>query len=115
MLFADPPVTWPDAPPLSPLHVVLLFAGVPLLLTAVIVLLVYAPSMARGPRYRPGLAWRAPPEWFAGPEQGLAALDTAPPPAIEVAAGQPVGATAHSALERREPESLAAGGASASW
>jgi hypothetical protein len=46
----------------------LIYIGIPLLLFVVIALLVYAPSMARGPRYRPGLGWWAAPVWFGGPE-----------------------------------------------
>ena len=45
----------------------LLFVVVPLAICLVIGLLVYAPSLARGPRYRPGLSWWAAPVWFNGP------------------------------------------------
>ena len=115
MPFADVPVTWPSGEPLSFLYVVLVFVGVPLLIAAVIFLLVYAPSTARSPRYRPGLAWRAEPEWFAGPAEGLAALDSSPPATGQLAAAQSTGATAHDADPAHRPERLAAGGASASW
>jgi hypothetical protein len=44
-----------------------IFIGLPVLLFVVIALLVYAPSMARGPRYRPDLGWEHAPVWFDGP------------------------------------------------
>ncbi len=53
---------------MSSLHALLFFAGVPLLIIAVITLLVMAPSLARGPRYRPGQEWYAEPVWFGGPD-----------------------------------------------
>ena len=114
VILADPPVTWPNPPPMSPLTVLLLFVGVPLLLAALITLLVYAPSTARGPRYRPGLSWWAEPEWFDGPEQGLRALESGGQPVAELA-GQSTGATAYAYGQRPESKSPAAGGASASW
>jgi hypothetical protein len=48
-------------------HTVLVFAGIPALVVAVVALLVFAPSIANGPRYRPGLSWWAPPVWINGP------------------------------------------------
>jgi hypothetical protein len=69
-----------------------LFVGVPVLLFVVIALLVYAPTVARGPRYRPGLGWWHGPVWFEGPPAG-------------------------SDASRREADeaTLAGGGASARW
>jgi hypothetical protein len=114
--FADVPVTWPSGESLSFLYVVLLFVGVPLLIVAVIFLLVYAPSTARSPRYRPGLAWRAEPEWFDGPAEGLAALDVGSADrGGQLPAGPSTGATAHSPEREPRREPLASGGASASW
>lgn len=46
----------------------LVYVGIPVALFLVIALLVYAPSMGRGPRYRPGLSWWAAPVWFNGPD-----------------------------------------------
>ena len=46
----------------------LVFVGLPALVILVIWLLAAAPSIARGPRYRPGLSWWATPEWFNGPD-----------------------------------------------
>lgn len=62
---------------LSPLQTLLIYVGIPALLFVVIVLLVSAPSVARGPRYRPGLGWWAAPVWFNGPEDADAAVRTA--------------------------------------
>jgi len=72
---AVPPEAWPDADPPSTLQVLLLLAGIPLLLFTAIAFLVYVPSMARGSRYTPGLAWRNENEWFGGPSGGVEALD----------------------------------------
>ena len=71
-----------------------LLVGVPLLLIAIITLAVMAPSLARGPRYRPGLSWWAEPEWFGGPEGGIRRLEENAP---------------------QRHNRVAGGGASASW
>jgi hypothetical protein len=63
---AEAPSTWQDPPPMSTLHALLLFVGAPALIIALVSLLVIAPSLARGPRYRPGQEWDAQPEWFGG-------------------------------------------------
>ncbi|MET0740408.1 MAG: hypothetical protein ABWZ26_02525 [Candidatus Nanopelagicales bacterium] len=55
---------------LSTLEVLWWFVGLPLLIIAVVALLVYAPSIARGPRQRPGPSWSAGPVWFNGPTDG---------------------------------------------
>jgi hypothetical protein len=65
---ALPPEDWPNPPEMSTLHAILLFVGVPALIFVVITLLVLAPSLARGPRYRPGQDWDAQPEWLSGGE-----------------------------------------------
>jgi hypothetical protein len=49
---------------MSTLQALLVFVGIPLLAIVVISLLVIAPSLAKGPRYRPGQQWDAPPEQF---------------------------------------------------
>jgi hypothetical protein len=59
---------------LSVLETLLWFVGVPGALFVLIVLLVSAPSMARGPRYRPGLGWWAAPVWFNGPDNADTAV-----------------------------------------
>lgn len=66
-------------PGLSVLQTLLIFVGIPAGLFVVIALLVSAPSMARGPRYRPGLGWWAAPVWFNGPEDADNAVRTATP------------------------------------
>jgi hypothetical protein len=53
---------------LTAIQTLLIFVGIPALAFVVIALLVSAPSMARGPRYRPGLGWWAAPIWFDGPD-----------------------------------------------
>lgn len=74
------------------LDALLVFVGVPLLATVVIALLVYAPHIAKRPRYRPGRPYDGEPLWFDGPSRPEAALESAPP-----------------------GESVRGGGASASW
>lgn len=66
-----------SGPGLTVLQTVLIFVGIPLALFVLIALLVSAPSMARGPRYRPGLGWWAAPVWFNGPEDADTAVRTA--------------------------------------
>lgn len=62
---------------LSVIETLLWFVALPGALFVVIALLVSAPSMARGPRYRPGLGWWAAPVWFNGPENADLAVRTA--------------------------------------
>jgi hypothetical protein len=47
-----------------------LFVGIPALVISIIYLLVFAGSGARGPRYRPGVAWRGAAQWWGGPAGG---------------------------------------------
>ena len=72
---AAPPEGWPEAEPVSTLHVLLLLGGGPLALFAIISLLVYVPSMSRGETYTPGLVWRNEDEWFGGPRGGVQAVE----------------------------------------
>lgn len=85
-------------------HTLLVFVGIPALVLAVLALLVFASSIAQGPRYRPGLSWWAPPVWIGGPTA------TKPDPANlpELPAGTKT-ATAGTGVARTT------GGASASW
>ena len=71
LFLADVPQSpvWPDPPPMSTLHALLLFGGVPLAISVGIALLVLAPSLARGPRYRPSETWDADAEIFGEPPQ----------------------------------------------
>ena len=67
MDLADTPATWLDPASDSMLQILLYFVGLPLLIMGVITLLVMAPSLAKGPRYRPNQQWDAHPEWFGSP------------------------------------------------
>jgi hypothetical protein len=83
-LIASPAWAIPDdgAEPgtgLTVMETVLIYIGIPAALFAIIALLVWAPSLARGPRYRPGLSWAAEPVWFGGPADAEAAVAAATP------------------------------------
>jgi hypothetical protein len=89
-------------------HSLLVFVGIPVLVIAVLALLVFASSIANGPRYRPGLSWWAPPVWINGP------TPTKPDPANlpelpELTSAPGATATAATGVART------LGGASASW
>jgi len=64
---------------LSVVETLFWFVAIPGVLFVGIALLASAPSIARGPRYRPGLGWWAAPVWFNGPESPDAALRAAAP------------------------------------
>jgi hypothetical protein len=85
---------------MSTLEALLIFAGIPLLITVVIVLLVYAPSLARGSQHRSS-AWTGQPELFVGAGASSRAL----PPG----SGSEAGAGASHRGDQ------GAGGASAQW
>ena len=91
-------------------HTLLVFVGIPALVIAVIALLVFAPSIATGPRYRPGLSWWAPPVWINGPTA------TKPDPAkLPELPGAP-GSTASAGADGvGSGVARSTGGASASW
>jgi hypothetical protein len=72
---ADTPTSWPDAEPMSTMEVLLVFVGIPAGLALVIALLVLAPSIARGPRYRPGVTWLAQSEQFGAQSSAPARTD----------------------------------------
>jgi hypothetical protein len=93
---AAPPEAWPDAETVGALDFLLVLVALPLALFVVIAVLAYVPSMARGEKYTPGLAWRNENEWFGGPKDGLEATDK----------------TDRAALEGTETDR---GGASARW
>jgi hypothetical protein len=89
-------------------HTLLVFVGIPVLVIAVLTLLVFAPSIAHGPRYRPGLSWWAPPVWINGPS--ATKPDPASLPEMPELTGAPgTTATAETGVART------LGGASASW
>ncbi|MBS2534163.1 hypothetical protein KGQ20_15435 [Catenulispora sp. NF23] len=55
-------------PGMSAVATILVYIGIPAAIFCVIALLVLAPSIARGNRYRPHqLSWWAAPVWFGGP------------------------------------------------
>jgi hypothetical protein len=62
---------------LTVLQTLLLFVGIPAGVFALVVVLVTASSMSRGPRYRPGLGWWAAPVWFNGPDDADSAVRSA--------------------------------------
>jgi hypothetical protein len=64
-------------PGLSVLQTFLIFVCIPAGMFIIITLLVTAPSIARGPRYRPGLGWWAAPVWFNGPDDADSAVRSA--------------------------------------
>lgn len=114
---ADTPGTWADPASMSTLHAVLFFVGIPLLIVSVITLLVMAPSLAKGPRYRPSQQWEAEAEWFGAPPVEGGESEH---PALESGdtSGAPSEAapTAHAgAATGRHRSADDAGGASASW
>jgi hypothetical protein len=55
-------------PQISKLKALLLFGVIPVGAGLLIALVVSLPSLARGPRYRPGLGWEGTPEWYGGPQ-----------------------------------------------
>jgi hypothetical protein len=61
----------------SVVRTVLLYVGLPLLLSLVIYALAWLPGAARAYRYRPGSGWDAPPVWFAGPADPVTAVEQA--------------------------------------
>ena len=67
-------------PGMSAAATILVYIGIPLAISCIIALLVLAPSIARGNRYRPHqLSWWAAPVWFGGPhdEHGGESADRA--------------------------------------
>jgi hypothetical protein len=64
---------------LTPIQTILIFAGIPLALFAIIAFLVCLPSIVSGPRYRPGRPWLLAGVWFSGPTGGtiMSAADAA--------------------------------------
>ncbi len=72
---ASAPDTWPVEPHVSAWHALLVYLIIPGGLFALITLAVYVPSLARGQKYQPGLAWRNEPEWFGGPGEGVGAAE----------------------------------------
>lgn len=91
---AAPPEAWPDSEPVSALSFLLVLLVIPLGLFLLIALLASVPSMVRGARYHPGLAWRHGTEWFGGPRNGIEAADRKDPREIEGESADRGGASA---------------------
>ncbi|HET7358071.1 MAG TPA: hypothetical protein VFJ09_15485 [Nocardioidaceae bacterium] len=72
---ASAPNTWPEAPSVSALDMLLVLVILPGALFIGISVLVFVPSMARGQKYQPGQAWRGESTWFGGPQDGVEAAD----------------------------------------
>ena len=96
---ADVPEGWSDPEPVSPLHALLVFVGIPLLLAVLLALAVYLPSVVRGESLAPAGA-RAEDQWFGGRRDADKALSASP-------SGRPAAGELGSAEET--------GGASGGW
>jgi hypothetical protein len=71
---ADVPEGWsPDPVSVSPLHAVLVLAGIPILLFLLITLAVVLPGVIKGERFTPG-GQATEDQWFGGPSKGTAEL-----------------------------------------
>jgi hypothetical protein len=112
-MLADTPQDWPDPPPMSTLHALLLFGGVPLAVIIVVSLLVMAPSLAKGPRYRPDQEWDAEAEQFGATPIGAGATSAGQ---IESGTSSPGRQQATDAVgERQSSRGHDSGGASVGW
>lgn len=91
---AGVPLGWPEPEPMSVLHAIGLFVGVPVALSVAIALFTIAPSLRQGSGHRPGLPWYAEPEQFGT----LPVATTAEATAVEAGSGsqlEPAGGGAH--------------------
>jgi len=73
---ADVPDGWSNPAPVSALHFLLVFVGIPVLITLAILAWVYLPGVVRGESVAPGGA-RTEDQWFGGPRD-TAQLEHAP-------------------------------------
>ena len=64
---------------LGPGATILLFVVLPIAVATVIAVVVLLPGAMRTHRYRPAKGWTAPPVWFAGPQDAVAAVQSAEP------------------------------------
>lgn len=62
---ADIPIGWSNPPPVDALREILVFVGIPLLITLVILAFLYLPPVIRGESVAPAGA-RADDQWFGG-------------------------------------------------
>lgn len=84
---------------MSIVETVLVFAGIPIAVIALVTLAVYGRALMHQPnRYRPGRGWDYEPSWFVPHPQAL-----------------PHGGTAHAALEGATTTVTPVGGASGEW
>lgn len=73
---ADVPEGWSNPADVDMLDAILLLAGVPLLISALLALAVYLPAMIRGEKLTPGEA-SVDNQWFGGPREGSRELGSA--------------------------------------
>jgi len=64
---------------LGPGATILLYVVLPIAVATVIAIVVLLPGAMRSHRYRPAKGWTAPPVWFAGPQEPVAAVQSAEP------------------------------------
>jgi hypothetical protein len=62
---ADVPDGWSNPPSVNPIHFLLLFVGIPVLITLAILVAVYVPGVVRGESVAPG-GVRPEDQWFGG-------------------------------------------------
>jgi hypothetical protein len=62
---------------LGPGGTILFYLVLPIVAAIAIGLVVWLPGMLRSSRYRPAKGWDAPPVWFGGPQEPVAAVQTA--------------------------------------
>lgn len=67
--YAEPPSAWEQVDEPSALYFLALLVGAPAAIIAVLALLTYLPSMARGQSTEPALAFHKHNEWFGGPRK----------------------------------------------
>jgi hypothetical protein len=70
---ADVPEGWSNPKDVSPVHALLVLAGIPLLLFLLITLAVVLPGVVKGERFTPG-GQATEDQWFGGPSKGTAEL-----------------------------------------
>lgn len=79
--FADNPIGDQEGeqrePAQSTLTTLLLYVVLPLSVALVVAAVVWLPGAVRANRYRPSAGWTAPPVWFAGPPEPVAAVQSA--------------------------------------
>jgi hypothetical protein len=104
---------------LTPLEVIGIFAGIPLALFTLIVLLVLAPSFVKGAGRQADLAWDGQPEWFgARPDVAQATspeTSTEAAPVASPGSGQNSGEAPDSARGGTDRGDADRGGAGGRW